>query len=103
MHDNKPIHSLSYGPVRASIWRNETANGVFHDVTLCRRFKDGDEWSSTQTFRERDLPVVAKAALDAHSWIHGQAKDQDQDLAVAFPVLVGSARPVEDEPELPQD
>ena len=101
MHDNKPIHSLGYGPIRASIWRNETAKGVFYDVTVSRRFKDGDDWASSQTFRERDLPVVAKAALDAHTWIHSQPEDEA--LTTTFPVLVGSSRLADEEGDLSEE
>ena len=101
MHDNKPIHSLGYGPIRASIWRNETAKGVFYDVTVARRYKDGEDWTSSQTFRERDLPIVAKAALDAHTWIHAQADEQA--LTTAFPVLVGSSRSPDDDADLAEE
>ena len=36
-----------------------------------RVFRKPDEtWSETDSFDDRDLPALAKAANDAHTWIH---------------------------------
>jgi len=74
MSENKPIHAISYGAVRAAIWRNDTAKGIFYDVSFARRYRDGEAWLSTHVFGTRDLPILAKAALDAHTWIQSQPK-----------------------------
>ena len=70
---NAPVHKLRYGSVDAAIWKNtrEGLAGDFFGVTLSRRFKQGEEWKESKSFDERDLPTVAKAANDAHSWIQG--------------------------------
>lgn len=78
----QPIHTISCGSVRASIWRNENALKLFHDVTVCRCYRDGQRWASTCTFGTKDLPVLAKVVLDAHTWIHAQVTGQEE---VALP------------------
>ena len=40
----KPVAEVRIGPVKASIWRNETANSTRHNVTFSRLYKDGDQW-----------------------------------------------------------
>lgn len=73
MTENKPMHAINYGAVRAAIWRNDTLKGIFYDVSFQRRYREGETWTSSYTFGARDLPILAKAALDAHTWIHSQA------------------------------
>jgi len=68
----KPAHEIRLGRIKATIWENETDNGTRHNVTLCRIYKDGDEWKQTPSFGRDDLPLVAKVADLAHSWIYEQ-------------------------------
>jgi hypothetical protein len=70
---NSPVHKLRYGAVDAAVWKNirEGMEGEFFSVTLSKRFKHGEDWKESKSFDERDLPTVAKAANDAHSWIQG--------------------------------
>ena len=65
----KPVAEVRIGPVKASIWRNETANNTRHNVTFSRLYKDGDQWKTTQSFARDDLLVLAKVADQAHSRI----------------------------------
>jgi hypothetical protein len=69
---NKPVHEIRYGSIKAVIWRNQTANGAMHNVTVSRLYKDGDQWKESSGFGQDDLLVLAKALDDAHSWIHTQ-------------------------------
>lgn len=69
MNDIKPVHSLRYGNIQLAVWRNESANGPFYNVTMNRRYRDGETWHDSTSFGESDLPVLAKAILDAHSAI----------------------------------
>ncbi len=78
MNENKPLHTISYGAIQAAIWRNDTAKGIFYDVSFSRRYRTGDTWMSTYSFGVRDLPILAKAAQDAHSWIHALPTGQQQ-------------------------
>ena len=69
----RPVREIRLGRIRAAIWENETQNGTRHNVTLSRLYKDGDEWKDSTSFGRDDLPLVAKVADQAHSWIFAQA------------------------------
>ena len=69
----KPVHEIRLGRIKAAIWENETQNGARHNVTLTRLYKDGDKWKDSGSFGRDDLPLVAKVADLAHSWIFAQA------------------------------
>ncbi len=64
-----PVHELRLGRIRAAIWENETQNGVLHNVTVSRLYKDGDEWKDSSSFGRDDLPLVGKVLDRAHTWI----------------------------------
>jgi hypothetical protein len=63
------VHEERLGRIKAAVWENETENGVRHNVTICRLYKDGDKWKDTTSFGRDDLPLVAKVADRAHTWI----------------------------------
>jgi len=66
----RPVHEVRLGAVKATIWPNETANGMRHNVTFARLYKDGDDqWRQTESFGRDDLPLLAKVADQAHDWI----------------------------------
>jgi hypothetical protein len=69
----RPVREVRLGRIRAAIWENETQNGIRHNVTLSRLYKDGDEWKDSTSFGRDDLPLVAKVADLAHSWIFTHA------------------------------
>lgn len=73
----KPVHEVRLGAIKAAIWKNDTQNGVRHNVTFARLYKDGDEWKSTDSFGRDDLLVLAKVADQAHSWIFEQSQEED--------------------------
>jgi hypothetical protein len=68
----RPVHTIRYGSVSAAVWANNSRVGYFFNTTFCRSYKEGDQWQETGSFEDRDLPALAKAALDAHSWIYSQ-------------------------------
>ncbi len=71
----RPVHEVRLGAIRASIWANETENGLRHNVTFDRTYRDGETWKSTTSFGRDDLLVLAKAADQAHTWIISQPRD----------------------------
>ena len=86
---NKPAQTFRYRAIKCVIWRNDGRNGPFYNTVITRSYKDGDDWKESPSFGQDDLPTVAKAALDAHSWTQeqlakdreatrGQAEDQEQ-------------------------
>ena len=71
----KPVHEVRLGRIRAAIWENETQNGLRHNVTFSRLYKDGDQWKDSSSFGRDDLPLLAKVADMAHSWIFQNGQD----------------------------
>ena len=66
----RPVHEIRLGAVKATIWPNETANGMRHNVTFARLYKDSDDqWRQTESFGRDDLPLLTKVADQAHDWI----------------------------------
>ena len=74
----KPAHEVRLGRVRAAIWENDTSNGVRHNVTFSRLYKDDDDqWKDATNFGRDDLPLLQKVADQAHTWIfEGAAQTQ---------------------------
>lgn len=68
----RPVHEIRLGLIKAAIWANPTREGVMHNVTFERSYRDGDEWRTTASFGRDDLLKLAKVADQAHSWITQQ-------------------------------
>ena len=73
---DKPVNEFRLGAIKAAIWLNETSVGARHNVTFTRLYKDGTEWKTTDSFGRDDLPLIAKVADRAHSWIYDQAQSK---------------------------
>ena len=73
---NTPVHEIRLGRIKAAIWENETQNGTRHNVTLQRiyREQEGGQWNTSDSFGRDDLPLVAKVADLAHTWIFQQGQ-----------------------------
>ncbi len=69
---NQPIHEIKLGHVKATIWENQTKAGVRHGIKLSRIYKAEEGWATTDSFNRDDLPLVAKVADMAHSWVYAQ-------------------------------
>ena len=65
----RPVHEVRMGRIKAAIWENDTQNGMRHNVTVSRLYKDGDQWKDSNSFGRDDLPLVQKVVDQAHSWI----------------------------------
>ncbi len=69
----RPIQEFRLGRIKAAVWENETQLGTRHSVTITRLFKvDGEKtWRTSTAFNRDDLPLVAKVADLAHTYIFG--------------------------------
>jgi hypothetical protein len=71
---NRPVHTIRYGTIQATIWRNIVDNGnasrPMYSVTFSRSYKEGERWKDSASFGADDLLTLAKAANDAHTHIH---------------------------------
>ena len=68
-----PVHEVRFGRIKAAVWENSTENGVRHNVTISRIYKDGNQWKDSTSFGRDDLPLVMKVADTAHDWIFNQS------------------------------
>ena len=73
-----PIHTIRFGLIKASIWRNQTKAGDRHVVTVVRLFRNGDVWQESTRFGRDDLPLVSKVTDLAHTWIHQEGGAGEQ-------------------------
>lgn len=81
MSNERPVHELRMGRCKCAIWKNETDSGTRFNVTFARIFKqtEDSQWESTGSFGRDDLPLVAKLADQAHTWIFEQtATNRDE-------------------------
>ncbi len=69
----RPVHEVRLGRIKAVIWENETKDGIRHNITLTRIYKDGGQWKDSTSFGRDDLPLVMKVADKAHTWVYENA------------------------------
>jgi hypothetical protein len=89
MTDNKPAHTISYGAIKITVWRNAD----FFDLVPSKRYMKNQVWHDSNSFGEFDLPLLAKAILDAHSWIQEHTASDEQAIALPPPPALGSCEP----------
>jgi len=65
----RPVHEIRLGRIKAAIWENETREGTRHNISLTRIYKDENTWKDSTSFGRDDLPLLAKVADLAHTWI----------------------------------
>ncbi|XZE42759.1 hypothetical protein SH467x_002291 [Pirellulaceae bacterium SH467] len=70
--NDKPVHEIRLGKVKAAIWRNETESGTRYGVTFSRIYKTEEGWESSSSFGRDELPLLGKVADMAHTWIYQQ-------------------------------
>ena len=75
----RPVHEIRIGRVKAAIWGNETENGIRHNVTVSRIYKEEDVWKDSSSFGRDDLLLVAKVIDRAHDWIYDEAQSSNND------------------------
>lgn len=76
--DNRPTHEIRLGRIKAAIWKNDTEHGTRYSVAISRLYKTEERWESTTSFGRDDLPLVAKVADLAHTWIYQQNGDREE-------------------------
>lgn len=80
-NNNKPVHKIRLGAIKAAIWENETENGKRHSVTVSKLYRAGEQWKETSSFGRDQLLTVAKVLDIAHTWIHETAQEETQEEA----------------------
>ena len=71
----RPVIQFRLGLVKAAVWQNRSSNGVRHNVTVCRLYKDDSgNWRDSNSFGRDDLPLLIKVLDEAHTWIFRDAE-----------------------------
>src|SRR5580692_3590382 len=66
---NKPVERFHDGPVCVSIWEKTGTKGLFRTASFQLRYRDGEEWKTSQSYSLSDLEHLEKAALEARERI----------------------------------
>jgi hypothetical protein len=75
-----PVAKIRLGLINAIIWERTTDNGIFHNVTFERRYRDANgEWHSTQSFDANHLLTLAKLADLAHTETSRLSRREDSE------------------------
>ena len=65
-----PVKNLRLGRIKAAVWENEADQKKFYNVTFARTYMDdARNFHDTDSFGRDDLPLVAKLADQAHTFI----------------------------------
>ena len=83
--NNRPVHEIRMGAVKASIWQNEAKNGgSFYSATFHTLYRDSEgSWRRSSSFGREDLLLLAKVANEVHSFMllrSSQPDDADSDI-----------------------
>jgi len=71
---DRPSHVIRFGLIKVTIYEKKTPQGTRHNVAVCRLYRNGDQWVESKVFGRDDLPLVAKAVDEAHTWIFTQSQ-----------------------------
>ena len=72
-----PVKTFRLGHIKAAIWKNESDQKKFYNVTFARTYMDDAKaYHDTASFGRDDLPRVAKLADLAHTFIFGLLAEQ---------------------------
>ena len=66
---NLPVKTFRLGRTKAAVWENE-GDQKFYSVTFARTYMDeANKYHDSDSFGRDDLPLVAKLADQAHTFI----------------------------------
>ena len=66
---NLPVKTFRLGRIKAAVWENE-GEQKFYSVTFARTYMDeANKYHDSDSFGRDDLPLVAKLADQAHTFI----------------------------------
>lgn len=70
-NNNRPVHEIRMGGVKASIWQNETrSGGCFFAASFHTLYRDTEGvWKRSSSFGREDLLLLAKVANEVHSYM----------------------------------
>ena len=81
MKEQKPVHTIRLGRMKAAIWANQSQNGPWYSVKVRRVYRNGDEWKQSDRLGRDDLLLACKALDQAHTWIYEHGKLAGADMS----------------------
>jgi len=67
---NKPVFTRRLNRIEVAIWKNETAENIWQNITFQRTYRDEQGvMQNTTNFRIDDLPAVAFLAVKAYDYL----------------------------------
>ena len=66
---NGPVFTCRHRALKAAVWRNESDNGPFYNVTTTRSYKDGETWKESTSFGYDDVLIVAELLRTCYGFI----------------------------------
>lgn len=80
----RPADTLRQGPLKATIWKNESENGPLFNTTISRTYQDKEGvWQETSTMREKDLLPMGELGRTAFQRVNelkqGHYRGQEPD------------------------
>ena len=65
-----PVKTFRLGRIKAAVWENEADQKKFFNVTFARTYMDdAKNYHDTDSYGRDDLPLLAKLADQAHTFI----------------------------------
>jgi len=74
---NAPVFSVRHRALKAAVWRNESDNGPFFNVTITRSYKEGEQWRESSSFGFDDLLIVAELLRTCYGFISREMTKQN--------------------------
>ena len=75
---SQPVKHYRLGDVHASVFLNEGEDGSFHTITMHRRYKDGNEWKTSDSFTGSQMANAIVVGQLAASYVVSQESNNDQ-------------------------
>jgi hypothetical protein len=89
---NLPVKTFRLGRIKAAVWENESEQQKFYSVTFARTYVDeAKNYHDTDSFGRDDLPLVAKLADQAHTFIFerlAELKNKQNDRPEAVIIML---------------
>jgi len=77
-----PVKTFRLGRIKAAVWENEADQKKFFNVTFARTYMDeAKNFHDADSFGRDDLPLIAKLADQAHTFIFERLADLKSERA----------------------
>jgi len=74
----QPEKRFNVGLVKATVWKNQSANGEFRTVSLNRSYKDKEgNWKNTASFGEADIDKAIDVLKQAQEYLNGSSEEEE--------------------------